>query len=220
MIKQAITTKTFSLALETSGRIGSVAVGCGGILSDETIFSAPMRHSAEIFSTINELLNRFNKKPNQIDNVYISIGPGSFTGVRISVTIAKMMALASDVNIVAVGTSEVMAHNVADTNVKRVASIIDAKRGQFFVAGFERIADSWQNFLPDSLMTAEEFKEQFDNSEKPIALLGEGLLYYADKFATDNITILDKDFWSPRASNVFKVGSRMAEEGKFSDPVE
>jgi tRNA A37 threonylcarbamoyladenosine modification protein TsaB len=67
------------------------------------------------------------------------------------------------------------------------------------------------------MITPEQFKEKFDN--EPIWLLGEGLLYYAKKFETENIKILDKKYWSPRASNVFRVGSQMAAEGKFADPV-
>lgn len=219
MEKSAITSKSFALALETSGRIGSVAVGCGGKLSDEKTFSAPLRHSAELFDSIAELLKNSNKKANQIDHVYISIGPGSFTGVRISVTVAKMMALAAQSKIVAVSTADAMALNVDDSNIRKIATVIDAKRGRFFIAAFESKNGNWQKILPDCMITPEEFKEKFDRPNEPVWLLGEGLLYYAKQFETANIKILNKEYWSPRASNVFGIGSQMAAEGKFSDPV-
>jgi tRNA threonylcarbamoyladenosine biosynthesis protein TsaB len=205
------------LALETSGRLGSVAIGYDGKLSDEKTFSAPLRHSAELFNTIIELLEKSGKSANQTNQVFISIGPGSFTGIRISVTVAKMMALAAQSKIVAVNTSDAMALNVDDSSIKKIATIIDAKRDQFFIAVFERKNNSWEKILPDCLMTAEQFKVKFDN--EPIWLLGEGLLYYTKKFQTDNIKILDKEYWSPRAANVFRIGSQTAAEGKFSDPV-
>jgi tRNA threonylcarbamoyladenosine biosynthesis protein TsaB len=219
MAKSEITYKPFALALETSGRVGSVAVGCDGKLSDEKTFSAPLRHSAELFDTTIELLKKFGKKANQIRHIYISIGPGSFTGIRISVTVAKMMALAAQSRIVAVGTTDAMALNVNDNNIKKIATVIDAKREQFFIAAFERKNGIWQKTLPDCLKTAEQFRKKCDDSDQPIWLLGEGLLYYAKKFETANIKILDEEYWSPRASNVFRIGSQMAASGNFSDPV-
>jgi tRNA threonylcarbamoyladenosine biosynthesis protein TsaB len=219
MEKSVITHYPFALALETSGRVGSVSVGLGQNLSDEIFFSAPLRHSAELFDTIINLLKKSNKKPNQIEHVYISIGPGSFTGIRISAAVAKMMALASQTKIVAVSTTDAMALNVADSDISRIATVIDAKRNQFFIAVFEKQNDLWQKVLADCMLTAEEFKEQFDKPEAPIWLLGEGLLYYGKKFKTDNIKILDSQYWSPRAGNVFRIGAKMALEGKFSAPV-
>lgn len=217
MEKSAITYKIPAIALETTGRIGSVAIGCGQDLSDEKTFSAPLRHSAELFGTITKLLEKSRKILNRTKHVYISIGPGSFTGIRISVTVAKMMALAAQSKIVAVSTSEATAMNVDDEKIKKIATIVDAKRGQFFVATFERKNGTWEKILPDCMMTAEQFKEKFDS--EPIWLLGEGLLYYAKKFETNHIKILDKKYWSPRASNVFKIGAKLAMENKFSDPV-
>ncbi|MGA2916433.1 MAG: tRNA (adenosine(37)-N6)-threonylcarbamoyltransferase complex dimerization subunit type 1 TsaB [Sedimentisphaerales bacterium] len=217
MTKSEITYKSFALALETSGRLGSVAVGCNNKLSDENFFLAPLRHSTELFDTIIELLDKYGKKANQISHIYISIGPGSFTGIRISVTAAKMMALAAQSKIVAVKTSDAMALNVDDSSIRKIATVIDAKREQFFIAAFERKKETWEKILPDCMMTTEQFKEKFD--DEPIWLLGEGLLYYAKKFETANIRILDKKYWSPRAGNVFKIGSQMAAEGKFCDPV-
>jgi tRNA threonylcarbamoyladenosine biosynthesis protein TsaB len=217
MGKSVIIHKPLALALETSGRFGSVAVGCDGKLSDEKTFSAPLRHSAELFDTIIKLLEKSGKSANQTNQVCISIGPGSFTGIRISVTVAKMMALAAQSKIVAVSTTDAIALNVDDSSIKKIATIIDAKRDQFFIAAFERKNNSWEKILPDRMMTAEQFKERFD--DEPIWLLGEGLLYYAKKFETANVKILDNKYWSPRAANVFRIGSQMAVEGKISDPV-
>jgi len=206
------------LALETTGRIGSVAVGIDADLSDEKAFSAPLRHNAELFDAITQLIKNINKEANEIRQVFISIGPGSFTGIRISVTVAKMMALAADCKIVAVNTSDAMTLNIEAPEINKIATIIDAKRGQFFTAVFERKNNSWEKILSDCMMTPEQFKQKYDN--KKIYLLGEGLLYYAKKFETENIKILDEKFWSPRASNIYKLGTKLAAEGKFVDPVQ
>jgi tRNA threonylcarbamoyladenosine biosynthesis protein TsaB len=235
------------LALETSGRIGSVAIAQGGKLLGEKQFSGPMRHSAEVFPAIVSLLGQFGTrlgpaqrwagsrsrgKPNQIEHVYISVGPGSFTGLRIAVTIAKTLALANGAKIVAVDTLDCIAANVisftaeaaenAENQLKpneRLAAVLDAKRGQFFVAVYEKTQGGWEKILPDSLMTAEEFLAQFADNTKPIALIGEGLVYYKDKFNAPAVRVLDEKFWNPSAAKVHRLGWQMAGRGQFVDPI-
>ena len=94
------------LAVETSSRKGSVAIALDGKMLAEKAFSAPLRHSAEIFPAIGDLIGQFGLKPGQIKHIYISGGPGSFTGLRIATTIAKIMQLAHAVKIVTVNCKE------------------------------------------------------------------------------------------------------------------
>jgi tRNA threonylcarbamoyladenosine biosynthesis protein TsaB len=239
------------LAVETSGRQGSVAIAAGESLLSEKQFSGPMRHSAEIFPAIDDLLKQFGKQPSQIEQVYISIGPGSFTGLRIAVTIAKSMALANNAKIVAVDTLDCIAANIATENTELfshrehrekiiqdrpssvinsqssdlLAVILDAKRGQFFTAVYEKTQDArpgtqdliWKKTLEDCLMTAEEFLARF--ADKPIVLIGEGLVYYKDGFKSQNLKILDENYWTPSATNVHKLGWQKALRDEFADPV-
>ncbi len=225
------------LAIETSGRAGSVAIALGGQLLGETGFSAPMRHSAEIFIAIKSLLEPLELTAQQIEHVYISIGPGSFTGLRIAATLAKTMHLANDAKIVTVDTLDVIAANAADpalceqkeeTIPEKIATILDAKRSQFFVALYQRQTKDnqrstgnaiWQKQLPDCLMRASQFIERFGNQDKPIWLLGEGLVYYKDKFKSPNIKFMDDCFWWPKAQKVHLLGWAKALRDEFANPV-
>ncbi|MGD0571662.1 MAG: tRNA (adenosine(37)-N6)-threonylcarbamoyltransferase complex dimerization subunit type 1 TsaB [Sedimentisphaerales bacterium] len=215
------------LAIETSGRLGSVALAQGDKLLSESCFSGQMRHSAEIFPAITGLLSGFNKKPEQIEQVYISAGPGSFTGLRIAVTFAKTLALANNSKIVAVNTLDCIAANVnTQDKAEQLGVILDAKRGQFFIAVYEKTQDAiWHKILPDCLMTAEEFIDCFTNRptcgerSRTISLTGEGLVFYKDKFAHKNICVLDEKFWNPSAVNVHKLGWELAKNGQFADPL-
>ena len=63
-----MTAQPLILILETSSRIGSVALAEGPDLLAETAFSAPMMHSAEVFPAIAELLRRFDRQPSGIDH--------------------------------------------------------------------------------------------------------------------------------------------------------
>ena len=238
------------LAVETSGRTGSVAIALGEQILSEAAFSGPMRHSAEIFPTVSVLLKDVARKPKQIEHIYISFGPGSFTGLRIAVTMAKTMHLANAAEIVAVDTLDVIAANVIDlttdnaiqassdgrrvTSDETVAAILDAKRSQFFIAVYQRHCSKnntpsyksrvtghgiWKKTLPDSLMTAAQFLEQFACRKKPIWLLGEGLVYYRDKFKADGIHFFDEKYWPPRAAKVHLLGWQKALTGQFADPL-
>ena len=214
------------LAVETSGRMGSVAIATGRRMLVETTFSGPMRHSSEIFPAICNLLTRFDRKPKDIEHFYISVGPGSFTGLRIAVSIAKIMHLASTVKIVKVDTFDVIASNINDyieqenTSVEKIAVILDAKRNQFYIAAYQQISEGiWKKFLSDSLMTASQFLDRFAGKSKPVWLLGEGLVYYADKFKAEGVCFLDEKFWNPRAEKVHMLGWKMACAGQFADPV-
>ena len=214
------------LAVETSGRMGSVALAQGAKLLGEKQFTGPMRHSAEVFPAVVGLLGQFDKKANKIEQVYISVGPGSFTGLRIAVTIAKTMALASGAKIVAVDTLDVIAANVnSQDESEQLGVILDAKRGQFFIAVYEKTQDpgpkthdpTWKRVLPDCLMTAEEFLGRF--TDKPIALIGEGLVFYRNNFTHKNVRVLDEKYWNPSAANVHRLGWQMASRSQFIDPI-
>jgi len=230
------------LAVETSSRIGSVAIALNEKMLGETVFSSPLKHSAEIFPAIRGLLDQFDLNPSQIEHIYISGGPGSFTGLRIAATLAKIMHIAHSAKIVAVDTLDLVAANVinlipentfSSSNYKlpviqgeRVAAVIDAKRGQFFIAGYEREADdernaagraSWKKVLPDSLMTPSQFLDRFACDAKPVWLLGDGLLYYKDKFQAGGVHFFHEKYWSPRAGKVLLLGRQMALKGQFAD---
>jgi len=230
--------KPLILAVETSGRIGSIAIALDGQILAEAVFSGPMRHSAEIFPVTTTLLERLGRKTNEIEHIYISVGPGSFTGLRIATTLAKIMHLANAVKIVAVDTLDVIAANATDyikdknTRIEKVATILDAKRGQFFVAVYNRnhcqsnnakhesqvtSHEIWQKISPDSLMTASQFTERYASGTEPLWLLGEGLVYYKDKFKAEGIRFLDERYWSPKAVKVHLLGWEKAQTGQFAD---
>ena len=228
-----LTQKPLILAVETSGRFGSVAIAHGEKNLAEKPFSGPMKHSAEIFPAICRLLQQLGRKPKEIKHIYISIGPGSFTGLRIAAALAKTMNLANAVKIVTVDTLYVIAANANDymkqsnTNIEKIATILDAKRGQFYIAVYQRKSNEqratsdgiWEKVFPDSLMTASQFLDKFANKQQPLWLLGEGLLYYKDKFKTQGICFLDDDYWYPKASKVHLLGWQLALVGRFADPL-
>ncbi len=249
-----MSSKNVTLAVETSSRIGSIALADGGDLLGETTFSGALRHSAELFPSITELLQRFGYTAGEIGQVAISIGPGSFTGLRIAVTAAKCIHLANKARIVTVDSLDATAAHVTDAGPesiiqnsekddgppRRLATILDAKRGQFYAAVYEYVAAGaspeaqeaeqpgydipayeqgcWRKILPDCLITAADLLDRFADKANPIAVMGDGLLYHQDKFTAEGTRIVHPDLWGAKAAQIHVLGHQKAQVGRFSDP--
>jgi len=243
-----MTSEPLILAVETSSRVGSVALAQGPRLLAESEFSAPMQHSAEIFPAIDRLLQRHARTAREIEQVHLSSGPGSFTGLRIAVTLAKSMHLAHRTRIVTVDSLDVVMANLSDTRAEpqvtvpgTVAALFDAKRGQFYTAVYSLLAagqdgvaapgdgepgyqipgpygGAWHKVLADCLITAPEIVARFATAG-PIGVLGDGLLYHREEFRVDSVVTLPERYWSPHAANVHRLGYQKALAGRFDDPL-
>lgn len=216
-----------SIAIETSGRLGSIAVGRGDTLAAQAGFSGFMKQAAELFPQLCTLLGQAGACAADIKQVIITAGPGSFTGLRIAVTAAKMLYFAQQARIVAVDSTDVIAENApdfADNDPPRpvdcVCTILDAKRHQFYASVFERRETGWTKLFGTETLTAETLLKRLEKLKKEkIHLLGEGLVYYADQFEAPFTAILDEKYWVPSAGGLFRVGRRMAGRGRFADPM-
>src|SRR5947207_2286578 len=129
-----------AIAIETSSRIGSIALADGEQILAERQFEHGLQHAAMILPIIDSLCREQGWGPRDIEHVYVSAGPGSFTGLRIGITLAKTMALATGVTLVAVPRLRVLVEN-APADARHVIIVLDAKREQIFTGRFERSAD-------------------------------------------------------------------------------
>ncbi|MGB7158071.1 MAG: tRNA (adenosine(37)-N6)-threonylcarbamoyltransferase complex dimerization subunit type 1 TsaB [Tepidisphaeraceae bacterium] len=204
------------LALETSGRVGSVAAVVDGRVVAEEQFAHGLQHAAQIVPIIDRLTRAQSWTPRDVDELYVSVGPGSFTGLRIAVTLAKTMAMATGVKIVAVPTVRVLAEN-APADAKHVVIVLDAKREQIFTARFERVAHQWFEREPAKL---DSLTAMLQRSPRPVHLLGEGLPYHEKFIPRDDASVIvaPPDTALARAGVVATIGHAMARRGEFADP--
>jgi tRNA threonylcarbamoyladenosine biosynthesis protein TsaB len=205
------------VAIETSSRIGSVAVASGGRLLAQRQFSKAMRHAVELMPAIRDLVQDQGWKPDQIDQIYVSAGPGSFTGVRIAITIARAMEQAIGCKLVSVPTVDVLAAN-APAEVLNLAVILDAKRGQVYAAVYQRDAGSGvlQRQLGPLLTDPAALLARIP---RPLHILGEGIAYHRPAIASAGGEIMEVNelLWQPQAAMVHKQGLALAKAGTFTD---
>ena len=123
-----------------------MAAALSGQLLSEQAFTDKLRHAAELLPTIIKLCDDQNWRPSDIEHLYISVGPGSFTGIRIAATLAKTLAFALNTKIVAVPSIEAqalnadLAENQLALGIKYIAVVLEAGRKQIFSAIFERVS--------------------------------------------------------------------------------
>ncbi len=210
----------YGLALETSGSLGSVAITTDGVVVAHDAFSHGLKHAAEMIPRIDAMLRRVGWNPADLREIYVSVGPGSFTGLRIGITLAKTLAFTTGATIVAVPTVEVLAHN-APPEARDVLVVLDAKRDQIFTARLRRDdpAGRWHMAEPAHLDSLPNILRQ---SPRPVWLIGEGIPYHRKFLPPDDasVRITDVETWRARAEIVATIGYRMAREGQFLDPRE
>lgn len=219
-----LTRPNISIAIETSGRTGSVAIACEDAILDHTTLSGFQKHSSELLPAIQSLLSRHGLSTKDIQHIYLPKGPGSFTGIRIAVTFAKMAAFAMGAKIVAVNTLDALAHNAlyymdnTNSDIQRIAPILDAKKGYFYVAIFNKTSNGLHRITEDLMITPAAFLSDYCQNQSKTALLGEGLVYYHKHFEHPNTVILDKCSWPANAVSVWHVARSRAKQGQFDDP--
>lgn len=205
------------LAIETSGRVGSIAVVEDGVVGEEQQFPHGLQHAAQIVPIIDRLCAARGWKPADLNHLYVSAGPGSFTGLRIATTLAKTMAFATGVRIVAVPTVDVLVRN-ARPEAQHAIIVLDAKRDQIFTARFERRGDDWLTREPAHL---DRLSDMIARAPRPVHLIGEGLPYHQKHVPQDDggVIATTAQAWRARAAVVGELGVRMAAAGEFADPV-
>jgi tRNA threonylcarbamoyladenosine biosynthesis protein TsaB len=207
-----------ALAIETSGRVGSVALADDNGVLSELEFPHGLKHAAEIIPIIDRLCREHAWRPADIENIFVSAGPGSFTGLRIGITLAKTLAFATGAQVVAVPSVRVLVEN-APPGARHVIIVLDAKREQIFTARFGRdsAAVPWSEVEPARL---DSLAAMLARSPRPVHLLGEGIPFH-EKFIPEGqneIIVCPPDSARARAGVVARLGEDLARAGRFADP--
>lgn len=123
-------TPTHNLAIETSSHQSTLALGDGDRLITTAALPAKRRHNLDLVPTMDTLLREHGLQPGDLAELYLSLGPGSFTGLRIAVATAKMLSMTLGVKLVGVPTLDVLRAQHPGAMV-----CLNVKRGTAWSAG-------------------------------------------------------------------------------------
>jgi tRNA threonylcarbamoyladenosine biosynthesis protein TsaB len=127
------------LALDTSTHRASLALSQNGELLAEYTWDAGASHSVELLRRLEWLLKERGLTFSQVSAVATATGPGSFTGVRVAVTVAKSLAFGLNVPLLGISTLDVLAYSQAAAALP-VCALMDAGRGEFYTALYQHVA--------------------------------------------------------------------------------
>ncbi len=164
------------LALDSTAKIAAVALlSDGEILSELTVSGGRRSHSELLLPMVEAALAENAMRAEEIDLFACSVGPGSFTGVRIGVSVIKGLAFGRGKPCAAVSTLEALAQNLFPLD-GLYCPVMDARRAQVYNALFRREGDTLLRLTPDRAIATEdlirELKECYPG--EPIRLSGDG----------------------------------------------
>ncbi len=202
------------LALETSGAFGSVAAADNDNVLCAIELDRSQRSASSLAPAIKELLARVGWRPADVELTAVTIGPGSFTGLRIGVATAKAFAYAVDSAVIGVNTLEVIARQAPVDDLSRLAAAIEAGRGQVFAARFERsAAGEWRACGETTLETIDDWLAQLAPGD---AVTGPALAALASRIPA-GVKIIDESRWLPTAASVAQTARQRYHAGQRDD---
>src|SRR5438034_10022733 len=159
------------LALESATLSGGAALVDGERLLGEVTLDVAVTHSERLMAAVDRLVADCGLSPHDLDGLAVSIGPGSFTGLRVGIATAKGLGLALDLPIAAVPTLDALAARVPFADAP-VCPILDARKGEVYLSLYrwreDGMAREWDYLaLPPELAAA--------RLDAPVILLGDGI---------------------------------------------
>lgn len=197
------------LAIDTSGPQLSVALAKDGKVIAQYNSKRERSHSDMLAVAVERLLKKTRLKAKDIDLYAISIGPGSFTGLRIGVAFIKGMNLFFNKPIVCVPTLDAM---VFQLQADYICPVVDAKRQNVYTTIYKK----GKRALKYSVIPIAEILGKL-KSAYPVFFTGNGIDVYREqilKSLGNNAVFAEKRFWYPTADVIAKIGYRMYNDNK------
>lgn len=162
-----------TLGIDTTAKAASAALAEDGRIISEFYTNVGLQHSRTLMPMVESLFACCAYTLSQVDRIGITVGPGSFTGVRIGVAAVKGMAMPQKIPCVAFSTLEILAHNIPETDAL-LCPVMDARCQQVYNALF-----CWQNrklirLCHDRAITIEALQQELSLQSKPVIWLGDG----------------------------------------------
>ncbi len=206
------------LSVETSSPIFSVAISEGEQILSSRQAKDPSYPSALLTELIREAATAAGLELSQLDGFAISIGPGSFTGLRVGVMTVKTLAWALKKPILPVSSLEVIAQNLAD-QPQPICIFVDARKGKVYTALFSPQPGGLVKRVSEDQLVPPE--EPLKKVTKQTLLVGDGVRRYLDlirSLAEGKVDLAPPQSWIPTAQNLCRIAAHRWPDTKVDDP--
>lgn len=206
------------LAIETSSLVSSVALLHEQTMRAELTIQARLTHSEQLMPHIADMLDKAAVAKKDIDGIVVSIGPGSFTGLRIGLATAKGLAFAWQVPIVGIETPTSLAWNFVG-HADKICALIDAQKGNVYASVY-----AWHGAVLEvvedvAVMPLDDVLEKLRRQGEPVVFCGDGALLARQKIeaACDAFRIAPATMAIPRAGSLALAGQLRMASGDVDD---
>ncbi|MFH1791688.1 MAG: tRNA (adenosine(37)-N6)-threonylcarbamoyltransferase complex dimerization subunit type 1 TsaB [Candidatus Omnitrophota bacterium] len=202
------------LGFDTTTKFLAAALTDGGNVISRVHDEVNMGHSSLLIPVIDGMLKKSGMSLKDLGGIAVSIGPGSFTGLRIAVAACKAFGLAAGIPVVTVPTLDVIAYNYRHEG-GYIAPVIDAKKRRVYSA-FYRCAGGGMEKISDDLLT--DVDGFLALVKHPTAVFGDGADLYGGRMKENGkITVSGNGDWYPRGETVARMGLAKLESGIAED---
>lgn len=161
-----------TLAIETATKVCSAALCRDGEIIAAYDVNTGMTHSEGLLPQLEQLLQRTGVQKNEIDLLAVSMGPGSFTGLRIGLATAEAMAYSWQCCLHGVDTLEALAYNIQLEGIV-LSPVLDAQKGNYYQALFQWQDGRLTKLAATEVVSKERLLERIAVYGTPALLLGE-----------------------------------------------
>lgn len=129
------------LGIETVTKIGSLVIVEDAKILGQITIDTQLRHTANLISSLDNLLKSIGVGISNIDAISVDIGPGSFTGIRVGIATARGLAQPDNKLLIGICSLEVLCYKIIEIGIEEdieiLVPVIDAKRGLFYSASYK-----------------------------------------------------------------------------------
>jgi tRNA threonylcarbamoyladenosine biosynthesis protein TsaB len=195
------------LAIDSSNLVMGVAVTEEQKVLSELITNNKKNHSERLMPALAQMVQAAGLKPSELDRIVVAEGPGSYTGLRIGITIAKTMAWTLKKELVGVSSLEVVAQNGRGFD-GYVAPFFDARRGQVFAGLYEQKDGKMVPTVPDRLVLMENWLAELAKRDRPVLFLSNDFDKWGEKLSSEAFAVLgDSTQNLPRPAELARIGA-------------
>jgi tRNA threonylcarbamoyladenosine biosynthesis protein TsaB len=205
------------LGIDTSTPCGSVGLIDNGEVISDYLLNISATHSERLLGAIEFVLKEARCNVENLDGWAISLGPGSFTGLRIGVSTLKGLAFATGKPVAGVSTLDVLASQIT-TSPHLICPILDARKQEVYTAFYRyEKGNTLKRLSPHQAIRPEDLIKKIN---EPTIFLGEGVKTYRN-FLLNSLSSLvifpSSPLHFPHGSMVAKLGSELLQKGEYLD---
>lgn len=171
------------LAIDTSNHVMGVAVVSDGKVIGEVITNLKKNHSVRLMPTITSLMEEIGMQPEELNQIAVAQGPGSYTGVRIGVTTAKTLAWSLEIPIVGVSSIEVLAYQ-GRFYPGEICTFFDARRQTVFAGVYAWEKHELIEKEDERNILMQEWLDELANKKQEVLFLSPDIALYEEMIKT------------------------------------